>query len=667
MKKNNAFTLIELLGSIIIIAIISLIATPIILNYITDSKKATLERGYESIERGAEYYIKNEYGGTIEEEIIIPLKNLKEYLENMPTNYLNEYVVVRDLGNVLDYYYSGRESNPYDKDKTLKELIEDQTVYMKYNVVINGKTVNKVIGSKDDKNKMNNYVWYSGYLWQVIETNEDGIKMVMAYAVTDIAFGNNSDYKKSWVRKWLNDISNDTVNYTNADERKNSGLFYNNLSRKDLLVDTDVCVDQLQNIVEDPSIQMSSGVSSRLVSFTPISECEDVISDKVAIMTVEDYAYAYDGTLNEYAHNSTAIADETKRKKGGLMGYNFTDNDDLSWLATPSNVTTSAWVTQSYNPGFVSKTSSAVKSNGRSVRPVITIKNTVRIESGNGGINNPYLIKGITTLKKGAELSYGTPGEFLYIDESNNPYETNQNTKQKVLYRIVETSEDYIKIQRQELLSKLPTTIAVSSGRYTPFYTYYDENVNSNLWCYYDTATQTYYYQGCVNNNYFKESGTGNYELYKGNSIPYFLNNADNSFYSWIANKYQNIILEMSFDLPTSGSGRDATLSRLVNSKNKNSLTYPQSDYDGTYKGKVSLPLWGDILSGNDLNQGYWLNNRWTNSNTYTSFINSSGNGQGYYSAYQSVGIRPVLYLDENTKILSGSGTKLDPYQLKVE
>ena len=44
MKKRNGFTLIELLAVIVILAVIALIATPIIMNIIDDSKKATLPR-----------------------------------------------------------------------------------------------------------------------------------------------------------------------------------------------------------------------------------------------------------------------------------------------------------------------------------------------------------------------------------------------------------------------------------------------------------------------------------------------------------------------------------------------------------------------------------------------------------------------------------------------
>ena len=66
--KNKGFTLIELLAVIVILAIIALIATPIILGIINDSKK-------QSSMRSAELYLKSA-------ELAIARKNLTEELGN---------------------------------------------------------------------------------------------------------------------------------------------------------------------------------------------------------------------------------------------------------------------------------------------------------------------------------------------------------------------------------------------------------------------------------------------------------------------------------------------------------------------------------------------------------------------------------------------------------
>ena len=54
--KNKGFTLIELLAVIVILAIIALIATPVILNIIEDARKSAAERSMENIEYAAQLY-----------------------------------------------------------------------------------------------------------------------------------------------------------------------------------------------------------------------------------------------------------------------------------------------------------------------------------------------------------------------------------------------------------------------------------------------------------------------------------------------------------------------------------------------------------------------------------------------------------------------------------
>lgn len=54
MKNNKGFTLIELLAVIVILAIIALIATPIVVNLIEDSRKSANENAVNGIVKAAE-------------------------------------------------------------------------------------------------------------------------------------------------------------------------------------------------------------------------------------------------------------------------------------------------------------------------------------------------------------------------------------------------------------------------------------------------------------------------------------------------------------------------------------------------------------------------------------------------------------------------------------
>ncbi|MDD3392951.1 MAG: DUF6273 domain-containing protein, partial [Bacilli bacterium] len=559
-----------------------------------------------------------------------------------------EYVYVKNIGNKLTYYYTGR--NKDDSSNLLRTLIENESSMIKENITVNGITVNKVIGSKASKSTMKNYVWYSGYLWQVLETNDDGIKMVMAYPITSIAFGESTDYSTSYIRQWLNE----------------GGVFYDKLNRTDLLVDTVMCLDEASDVTT-ASITLTSNITyTALRSITPLTTCSNTISDKVGTLTLEDYVYSYDGTLNLYS-GGVNIATEEYDQKGGVMGYNYISTSDIFWLATPSNITDYLFSTVQFTSDFITN-NYRIYSSTAGVRPVITLSDEVVIESGSGISSDPYIVDEGYELESGSNLNTATIGDYVYIDEGNNPYETNQNTKENVRYRIIDIDEKGIKVQRENYLSQLPETIAIKNNSQFPFYTYYDESVSSSLWCYYDIDNLTGYYNGCAGYNYMQSVGVGNYEVYKGNSIGYFLNDADNSFYNWIDTKYQAIIEEVDWNLVSVTQSENPLLLLEIDESNNNGLSDPNNDYDGIYTAKINLPSYGDILSGNDQGSNMWYQNRTKGSSTAILILSSNGSGGNYTASATKYlfAVRPVFYLDLDITIASGVGTKQNPYRLEV-
>lgn len=649
MKNKEGFTLVELLAVIIILAIISTISTPMIAEVIKGVKEKANNKTYEAIEKGAKLYIADEYNSNIENELLIPVSQLGSYVKNIPESAQNNYVYVRKSDDKLYFYYTGRQESK--SNQLLKDLIINNSSMIKKGIVVNGRLVDKVIGSKDNNNNLKNYVWYSGYLWQVVEVNEDGIKMIMAYPINSISFGKSTDYRTSYVRSWLNE----------------EGFFYDNLSRKDLLVDTVTCLDSAGQVTTEV-VEMTNGNSYNVIrSINKITNCINAVSDKVGLLTLEDYAYAYDGTLNEYNHVNSSIKNAEQNKKGGLMGYNYIDTRDMFWLVTPSNINNNLWTTVQYSPSYISNNQGNV-SGAKGVRPVITLKDSVIIEAGIGIKNDPYVVADGYDLNRDNNITEATIGEYIYINESNNPYESNQSTKENVRYRITAIDTNGIKVVRDEILKKIPATIAYKSNAYLPFYSYYDESVSSNLWCYYDSTIPKDNTSGCINYNYMRSIGSGDYELYKGNSIGYFLNEANNSFYSWINEDYQKIIQETKWILRTSSGDLNVSDFVKITNNSNNNKSYPTSDYDGIYSAKISLPAYGDILSGNDTATSYWYQDRWKSSSTSVGFSNGNG-GSGSYSAsgsQYSFGVRPVFYLNSDITILSGTGTKENPYRLNI-
>ena len=162
--NKKGFTLIELLAVIVILAVIALITTPMIMDVINEARRGSLERTYENIEHAAELYFFDKNEGKLEEDpMTIPMSELKSMVKNYTSDMESESVIVSKKVKDIDFYYTGRDNNPYEVQGKLKELIEKGTNHIKMNVVVNGKTVNKVYGTKSEKDSvMKNYVWYSG-------------------------------------------------------------------------------------------------------------------------------------------------------------------------------------------------------------------------------------------------------------------------------------------------------------------------------------------------------------------------------------------------------------------------------------------------------------------------------------------------------------------------
>ena len=665
--KKNGFTLIELLAVIVVLAIISLIATPIIMGIIEESQKGTIERSYDNIEHTAEIYFYGVLNGTMTENpMVVPMTDLKDMLNNYTSDMDGESVVIEEKGNIVSFYYTGRDNNPYKTIGKLKDKIEEDTDHIKMNVVVNGKTVNKVYGTKSEKNSvMTNYVWYSGNLWQVLETSDNYIKMVLAHSITSIPYGSTSDWNTSWVRKWLNDTG-----------EAYSGIFYNGLDRQDIILDGNFCLDEVEVATTLKTNSNSSRVVTVPTSSTKITSCSNVVTDKVGLLTFEDYVYANTGNSATYT------------------GGSFLDEDELMWTMTKytkntTYPTTLVW-TQWYNNidgksgtlavntggsvGDVTKGSDfRTETYGLGVRPVIYIKSDVNVRDGNGTKKDPFILSVNQEYAKDTALNQVTIGEYIYLDEGNassgnhvsvivNGYSITYN-KNKVQYRVIDILEDgSIKVERADILRSLDSSVSIRSNVYVPFYYKWDSSSTSNT-CGCENGTgETCYWTGCTNNNiYNPNAGSGNYAYTEGENLGYYLNNASNGYYNWLSDTTKSYIKEYNWNLPVTVHGNDySDMYRYTTDG-----TYPSRKSDGVAKAKIGLPSYGERYSGNDLNITYWYINRWAGSSSSVGYVNGDGNARGNGAGSDWGGVRPVIILNSNIVITSGDGTMSNPYNIK--
>ena len=506
-------------------------------------------------------------------------------------------------------------------------------------VNINGNVVNKVYGDKQDRIDLNNYVWFSGQLWQVMEINDDSIKMISSMPLTSIAYGPDSNFNTSWVKKWLDNE------------------FYPILTNKEMIMDTKFCLDSIEESdVTSTIVDTDDNRDIRKVTdHTKISTCTNELTTKVGLMTFEDYVYAYDATTPNY------------------ITANYLSGEELEWSMTPYS-SNHMWITW-YNGSYEYITThehgeyfSQTNRYGEGVRPVISISTNALVSSGTGKNNEPFIVADELKQKENDKISTLKVGDYIYLDESNNPNPYNLDrttrdvtysaTKDKVRYRVVNINDDgSVKVQRSDILRNLPDTVSIYGGYAIPFY--YKNGATDADKCGY--IGNVWKYDGCNNNNYFKPTqGSDDYKYAEGENIGYFLNNATNSVYNWYSDATKSMIDDTNFNLTTGGFGKD--YSKLDDGTG---TTYPSRTNDGIVSVKLGLPSWGEMYSGNDLNSSYWLLNRWRGSSSIVSYVFSYGYANGYYAGNHWYGARLVLNLKSENLIKDGSGIMTDPYILQ--
>ena len=160
MKKKNAFTLIELLAVIVILAIIALIATPIILGIIEDAKRDAFLRSVELVVSTTDMDISTKtYESTYMYEITdgdisnldIPVKNTKgmngsvKYDKKGNTAYAvynEKYCVVKE--------YSGQSIiKDYDEDCGYMDYVDDSCFTIQVNDDNVSASINRYLCTED--------------------------------------------------------------------------------------------------------------------------------------------------------------------------------------------------------------------------------------------------------------------------------------------------------------------------------------------------------------------------------------------------------------------------------------------------------------------------------------------------------------------------------------
>ena len=445
MKKG--FTLIELLAVIIILAIIALIATPIILNVVEDARISAGKSEAQMIYSGINNYcassmMEEQLNGKVDicadgvtTEEVSQMVNLGNAIVNKVT-YSNGKVTELEVeSNNHTFKLCGDGSFVMDEEECEGEVgysctSEDSLICKLYSQYKEDNTAGLVKDSTNEnlyyykgtnEEVSNNYLWYGGHHWRVIEfdTDADTLLLISQQPLTAIqpasaVWTTQEAYEASYINTWLNEY------------------FYNSLD------------SSIQNSIVENTFNV--GI------YTDIDEI--TTSQKVGLLDEEQYTRA-----------------------GGKDSY--LDIKDIWWLGNRSSSSDVRYVSN----GNLNDNSPEVAGG---VRAVIKISD-ITITGGNGTLESNY-----EAGNKATNTSDIQVGEYINV-----PYSGSDNAcgdDNKCTFRVVSKDSDSIKVVLNGLLPTTSAygsypTITTSHTIYTPLNTFAN-NISSE---YRYTENKTFY------------------------------------------------------------------------------------------------------------------------------------------------------------------------------
>ena len=245
MRRKNGFTLIELLAVIVILAIIALIATPIILNMINDAKKSAAKDsayGYiEAIEYNnsmANLELDNGYTKIEGKDLNVTTLDVK-VKGSKPTSgtiTIEKGLVTKAELCINNYNvkYENQEATVTgscgSSEKEDEVVYADDAIYTKAKALVyenetcktDGTTYNYMGGCYIKGASTNNYVWYNGFMWRIMGINSDNtVRLITDENVTAIPYGasntaENYATNEDYIHDWLNDYFYGKLNSTKS-------------------------------------------------------------------------------------------------------------------------------------------------------------------------------------------------------------------------------------------------------------------------------------------------------------------------------------------------------------------------------------------------------------------------------------------------------------------
>ena len=396
-NKKIGFTLIELLAVIIVLAIIALIATPIIFNVIENAKLKSLENScYGVIDAVRTKYAEgllNSIDGTVKlkgnvREITVageqPIAGTWEIDNSSDSD--NRGIKIKDVkfGSMKDYTCTNVNSdgtinskvtctkgNDVSPESILKEKLLGTN---DSNVVTSGDGLYaQTVGSNKTyyyKGAVkNNYVKFADKVFRIVRINEDGTIRLITQDNVISSQKFNSTYN-----------TYDKMYYTNSEIKTVVENWYKtNITDKgfDGKVASGNYFCEQAKVVWSKSYTAGSATVATKDNYTPSFDCttdgngKGVVNGKVGLITIDEVLFA-----------------------GGVIGSSsnfYLKNGSIYWMMSPSGFyddnVSRAWVVDG---GSNTHSYGVINFNG--VRPVLNLSADTLV-SGSGTESDPYIVK----------------------------------------------------------------------------------------------------------------------------------------------------------------------------------------------------------------------------------------------------------------------------------
>lgn len=328
--NKKGFTLVELIGVLVIIGLLLLVTATPILGQIRNQKGKLDDASTKVLYSSATTYLDEHISNYPKKNGMTYYLSVTQLIEDgyLKDNYLETTKVLSEssmvIVNIVNGSYSFEVENSFENISDIFNNIKTNDMYSYY-------------GGKYLKGEVtNNYVLYSGLVWRIMGKNYDGsIRLIADDPVTTLFFANGNTtinkFQETYAYEWLN-------NY-----------FISRLNYNDTIVRIEWC--------DDKASSTSSAVDS----------CKDKNKDvmtqaKVGLLSLDEYNLSKDSSNKTYIKSNISFTTLTQNSTNSY--YNISKN---SIVATARN-------SMLY------------------IKPVINVKPTTAITDGNGSSTNPYVM-----------------------------------------------------------------------------------------------------------------------------------------------------------------------------------------------------------------------------------------------------------------------------------